>query len=133
MTLSPVVRSRFGGLFTDHSVLWLLILANVIVGLIGYMRHVGLGFNFWFAVAKSGGYILDFDLSLLLLPTLRSAQTVMRQVPALERIFSDPIHFHIQVACCVLFGTCVHVIGHAFHLVAKLLDLVFVAHGDGGM
>lgn len=109
----------------DHSVLWLLFLANAIVGLIGYMRHVGLGFNFWFAIAKTGGYILDFDLSLLLLPTLRSAQTIMRQVSALERIFSDPIHFHIQVACFVLFGTCVHVIGHVFHLTAIAKGPVF--------
>merc|ERR1719491_1080988 len=31
MTLPPVVRSRCRGFFVDHSVLWLLILANVIV------------------------------------------------------------------------------------------------------
>merc|ERR1719361_2416651 len=33
-------------------------------------------------------------------------------------VVAHPFPPDIQVACCVLFGTCVHVIGHVFHLVA---------------
>jgi hypothetical protein len=92
---------------------------NIFVAMVGYIRHQGRGFNDWFAVAKCGGYILDFNLSVILIPTLRSVQTGARHIHALDVLLNeDPILFHIRVACCVVIGTLIHVTGHIMHDIA---------------
>merc|ERR1712232_1188049 len=100
--------------------------ANVLVALVGYFRHSGMGFNGWYAVAKCGGYILDFNLSVILVPTLRSIQTSARHIHALDTLFNeDPILFHIRVACCAGLGTLIHVVGHMNHYKAITEGPVF--------
>jgi hypothetical protein len=94
-------------------------LGNVLVAVMGYVRNMNGGFNGWYAMAKTGGYILDLNLSTILIPTLRSVQAGARHVHALDTLFNeDPIHFHIRVAGLVVLGAIMHCIGHGCHCYA---------------
>eukprot|EP00927_Polykrikos_kofoidii_P023272 TRINITY_DN21494_c0_g1_i1.p1 TRINITY_DN21494_c0_g1~~TRINITY_DN21494_c0_g1_i1.p1 ORF type:complete len:1467 (+),score=227.03 TRINITY_DN21494_c0_g1_i1:51-4403(+) len=100
---------------------------NLLVGVAGFFINYGRGFNNWYPVAKCGGYLLDFNLSVLLLPTLRSIQGLARQVRALDILFNaDPIDFHIKVAIVVFMSTLIHVVGHICHVAAIVQGPVFV-------
>jgi len=69
---------------------------------------------------------LDFNLSVILIPTLRSVQTAARHIHALDALFNeDPILFHMRVACGVGLGTLIHVIGHMNHCKAITEGPVF--------
>jgi len=82
------------------------------------------GMNRWFALAKAGGYVLDLNLTLLLIPTMRSVVRYTIQVRALDTLFNnDPIGFHIKVATWVGIGTFMHVLGHVVHAEAVLNGL----------
>jgi len=102
------------------------VLINILVAAFGFTLNYNGGLNRWYAVAKTGGYILDFNLSVLLLPTMRSLQKYVIQVRELDGLFnSDPIGFHMWVAGWVAFGTLVHVLGHVMHMGAITFGPLF--------
>merc|ERR550534_716953 len=88
---------RVAGACLPHqeSKAWFVYVAmNIAIAGIGFWTNSSRGFNQWYALAKTGGYILDLNLSTLLLPTLRSLQNFARQVRALDGLFNaDPIGF----------------------------------------
>eukprot|EP00928_Gymnodinium_smaydae_P027144 TRINITY_DN21080_c0_g1_i1.p1 TRINITY_DN21080_c0_g1~~TRINITY_DN21080_c0_g1_i1.p1 ORF type:complete len:1481 (-),score=340.31 TRINITY_DN21080_c0_g1_i1:97-4539(-) len=121
----PKALGRFFGA-TGSPGAWLFLGMNFVIGLAGFLINMSSGFNYWYGFAKAGGFMLDFNLSVLLVPTLRSVQMFARQIRALDSIFnSDPIGFHITVAMCVVCATIIHVFGHVMHMSAIVTGPVY--------
>eukprot|EP00931_Biecheleriopsis_adriatica_P038083 TRINITY_DN2183_c0_g1_i1.p1 TRINITY_DN2183_c0_g1~~TRINITY_DN2183_c0_g1_i1.p1 ORF type:complete len:1371 (+),score=250.20 TRINITY_DN2183_c0_g1_i1:134-4114(+) len=95
-------------------------LLNVIVFAIGFFSNLDGGFHgSWaFPVAKGGGYSMDLNFSMLILPTLKSLQTAMRRVSSSREWIpiDDPIAFHVTVAAFIVLGAVAHIAGHAVHM-----------------
>merc|ERR1719221_2488796 len=93
--------------------IWLLL--NICVFYIGFYMHYGLeAYNGHLAypIAKGGGFILDLNLAMLILPMMKSLQTALRG--KLDNVvpMDDPIDTHIFLAKWVGFGAVVHVAAH---------------------
>jgi len=73
-----------------------------------------------YAVAKGGGYMLDLNLAMVILPTLKSLQTSLHGKGGLAREWiplDDPIKFHRTIAWMVCGATFIHIFGHVWSLV----------------
>lgn len=93
---------------------------NVLVFCIGFLSNMGGGFkkSWAFPVAKGGGYAMDLNFSLLVLPTLKSLQTTMRRVGSSREWvpIDDPINFHIVIASFTMISAAIHIAGHCVHM-----------------
>mmetsp|Transcript_25366 Transcript_25366/g.45962 ORF Transcript_25366/g.45962 Transcript_25366/m.45962 type:complete len:1344 (-) Transcript_25366:286-4317(-) len=90
-------------------------LLNLAVFSIGFFSNLEDGFkgSWAFPVAKGGGYSMDLNFAMLILPTLKSLQTTMRGITI---PIDDPIGFHITVAGFIVLGALVHIAGHIWHM-----------------
>lgn len=122
---SAIISSCFGGEeWRGHRA---FICLNLFVGLMGFFLNFFDGFNRWYAFAKCGGYLLDFNLSVILVPTMRSIQMFAREVRALDGLMnSDPIGFHIHVAMWTAFSTLIHIVGHVAHMAAVAATPIYL-------
>jgi hypothetical protein len=94
---------------------------NVMTAVIGFSRNFDGGCNKWFTMAKTGGYLLDFNLAVILVPTMRTVHSCVRPVHALDGLFNeDPILFHIYCAGMVAFSVLLHVTGHVVHMTFQI-------------
>jgi len=121
--LQSVTRccARFG--FGQNRLTTLLYASlNLVVFLIGFLSNLEGGFkgSWAFPVAKGGGYSMDLNFAMLVLPTLKSLQTAMRGVTSSREWIpiDDPIAFHITVASFIVVGAVVHIAGHVVHMYA---------------
>ncbi|CAJ1446029.1 unnamed protein product, partial [Effrenium voratum] len=93
---------------------------NVLVFAIGFLSNLSGGFqkSWAFPIAKGGGYSMDLNFALLILPTLKSLQTTMRRVSSSREWvpIDDPINFHIVIASFTMLGAFVHIAGHCVHM-----------------
>eukprot|EP00435_Cladocopium_sp_Y103_P061576 s587_g23.t1 len=64
-----------------------------------------------------GGYAMDLNFALLVLPTLKSLQTTMRRVSSSREWvpIDDPINFHIVIASFTMIASAIHIAGHCVH------------------
>lgn len=92
---------------------------NVIVFAIGFISNLEGGFqkSLAFPCAKGGGYAMDLNFALLVLPTLKSLQTTMRRVSSSREWvpIDDPINFHIVIASFTMIASAIHIAGHCVH------------------
>jgi len=91
----------------------------IAMGAWGFLYNIGKGYkgSWYFCWAKTGGYILDLNLALLLLPTFRNIQTSLRQ-STLKKYFcpEDPFGWHRTFALYGLgLGVGLHIFGHICH------------------
>lgn len=71
----------------------------------------------YFPLAKAGGYLLDFAMTLILFPMMRNLVSWLRTTPITELLPLDDNHsLHVLVAKIVAFGTAVHVAGHYLYM-----------------
>ena len=93
---------------------------NVLVFTIGFLSNLSGGFkkSWAFPIAKGGGYAMDLNFSLLVLPTLKSLQTTMRRVGSSREWvpIDDPINFHIVIAMFTMIASAIHIGGHCVHM-----------------
>lgn len=93
---------------------------NIAVFSVGFCSNLHGGFNAsWaFPMAKGGGYAMDLNFAMLVLPTLKSLQTAMRRVSTSREWvpIDDPISFHVTVACFIVLGSMLHIAGHVVHM-----------------
>lgn len=92
---------------------------NMVVFCVGFFSNLKGGFQESpaYPFAKGAGYTLDLNLAVIILPTLKSLQTMLRGSGTREWMpIDDPIHFHIAVAGFILVGTVVHVGSHLVHM-----------------
>ena len=93
---------------------------NILVFLIGFLSNMKGGFHeSWaYPIAKGGGYSMDLNFSMLVLPTLKSLQTTMRRVSSSREWvpIDDPINFHIVIASFTMLSAAIHIAGHCFHM-----------------
>lgn len=108
-------------LFRDQrsAVLVLEVLAAITFA-VGAVMNLDGGFNqsAAFPLAKGAGLTLDFMFAILLLPTLKIAQTALVNRGALARFWipiDDPIAFHIAIAINIAFFTVIHIAAHMWH------------------
>eukprot|EP00933_Yihiella_yeosuensis_P077399 TRINITY_DN8783_c0_g2_i1.p1 TRINITY_DN8783_c0_g2~~TRINITY_DN8783_c0_g2_i1.p1 ORF type:complete len:1378 (-),score=299.79 TRINITY_DN8783_c0_g2_i1:373-4506(-) len=98
----------------------LYFMLNVIVFIIGFASNIDGGFqgSWAYPIAKGGGYSMDLNFAMLVLPTLKSLQTAMRRVASSREWIpiDDPISFHITVACHIVVGMVIHIAGHVWHM-----------------
>lgn len=111
-------------------------LLNVVVFTIGFVSHLdgGFGGSLAYPVAKGGGFMLDLNLAVVVLPTLKSLQTALRSAGATREWLpsDDPIAFHVQVATLILIGSVVHIAAHAVHILKIRIRLWGLRAARGG-
>ena len=92
---------------------------NVVVFAIGFLSNMSGGFkkSWAYPCAKGGGYAMDLNFALLVLPTLKSLQTTMRRVGSSREWvpIDDPINFHIVIAMFTMIAAAIHIAGHCVH------------------
>lgn len=93
---------------------WLML--NICVFGIGFYMHWGLeayGGHIGLPLAKGGGFILDLNLAMIILPMLKSLQTSVRG-KGLDTVIpmDDPIDTHIFLAKWVFVGAAIHISAH---------------------
>jgi len=95
-------------------------LLNVIVFVIGFLSNLNGGFrgSWAYPFAKGGGYSMDLNFAMLVLPTLKSLQTATRQMGSARQWIptDDPIHFHMEIAGFTFLGALIHIIAHCVHI-----------------
>ncbi|CAK9044513.1 Protein DD3-3 [Durusdinium trenchii] len=93
---------------------------NVLVFTIGFLSNLSGGFkkSWAFPIAKGGGYAMDLNFALLVLPTLKSLQTTIRRVGSSREWvpIDDPINFHIVIASFTMISSAIHIAGHCVHM-----------------
>lgn len=98
---------------------FVLFLMNVVVFAIGFLSNLEGGFkkSLAYPCAKGGGYAMDLNFALLVLPTLKSLQTTMRRVGSSREWvpIDDPIDFHIVIAKFTMLSAAIHIAGHCVH------------------
>eukprot|EP00438_Fugacium_kawagutii_P014091 Skav231794 [mRNA] locus=scaffold734:99355:104163:+ [translate_table: standard] len=94
-------------------------LLNVIVFAIGFVSNLNGGFkgSWAYPVAKGGGYSMDLNFAMLVLPTLKSLQTAGRRMHSSREWIptDDPINFHMVIAGFTFLGAFIHIAAHCVH------------------
>ena len=107
------------GLGEQQLTTFILFLMNVVVFAIGFLSNMSGGFkkSWAYPCAKGGGYAMDLNFALLVLPTLKSLQTTMRRVGSSREWvpIDDPINFHIVIAMFTMIAAAIHIAGHCVH------------------
>eukprot|EP00439_Symbiodinium_sp_Y106_P034684 s1065_g4.t1 len=104
---------------------------NVLVFFIGFISNLNGGFrgSWAYPLAKGGGYSMDLNFAMLVLPTLKSLQTATRGVGSSREWIpiDDPINFHIVIAGFTFLAAAIHIGAHCVHAysikVAPLMQL----------
>ena len=93
---------------------------NILVFVIGFLSNLRGGFHeSWaYPMAKGGGYSMDLNFAMLILPTLKSLQTTMRRVSSSREWIpiDDPIAFHVVIASYTMLSAAIHIAGHCVHI-----------------
>lgn len=107
------------GLGEQQLTTFILLLMNVVVFAIGFLSNMSGGFkkSWAYPCAKGGGYAMDLNFALLVLPTLKSLQTTMRRVGSSREWvpIDDPINFHVVIAMFTMIAAAIHIAGHCVH------------------
>jgi hypothetical protein len=93
---------------------------NLALFLAGYGTHYSWDASSAYPVAKGGGYMLDLNLAIVILPTLKSLQTALHGKGGIAREWiplDDPIKFHRTIAWMVSLSTFIHVFGHVWSMI----------------
>lgn len=98
----------------------LFFLVNLFIGFIGFCINKGGGYetSIWFPLAKAAGFALDFNLAIVVLPTLRSLQAMLRNIAGLDTVIpfvDDPIAFHRLVGIFIVVLSLLHTAFHCLH------------------
>jgi len=92
---------------------------NVLVFFIGFISNLNGGFrgSWAYPLAKGGGYSMDLNFAMLVLPTLKSLQTATRGVGSSREWIpiDDPINFHIVIAGFTFLAAAIHIGAHCVH------------------
>ncbi|CAK9080995.1 Protein DD3-3 [Durusdinium trenchii] len=93
---------------------------NLVVLLIGFLSNLNGGFqgSWAYPFAKGGGYSMDLNFAMLVLPTLKSLQTATRRASSSREWIptDDPINFHMVIAGFTFLGALIHIIAHSVHI-----------------
>jgi len=94
-------------------------LLNAVVFLIGFLSNLSGGFegSWAYPIAKGGGYSMDLNFAMLVLPTLKTLQTATRGVSSSREWIpiDDPISFHVVIAGFTFLGAAIHIAAHCVH------------------
>lgn len=95
-------------------------LLNILVFAIGFLSNLNGGFmgSWAYPFAKGGGYSMDLNFAMLVLPTLKSLQTATRRMGSSREWIptDDPINFHMVIAGFTFIGAFIHIIAHCVHI-----------------
>ncbi len=86
---------------------------------VGFFEHSdGLLFtSIGFAVAKGGGYLLDFLLTVLIFPVMKNLVSFVRSTPLRDLVpLDNHAAMHATIAKVMLFAIMLHVGGHYAHM-----------------
>ncbi|CAJ1380662.1 unnamed protein product [Effrenium voratum] len=107
------------GLGENRLTTFLYGLLNLAVFLIGVLSNLSGGFqgSWAYPLAKGGGYSMDLNFAMLVLPTLKSLQTATRRASSSREWIpvDDPINFHITIAGFTFLGAAIHIAAHVVH------------------
>ena len=114
------LAARWRKVSTGRKAVFYLVLVCVAFAVTGFLRNSsGLRFSksVYFAVAKAGGYLLDFAMTAILFPMMRNLISWLRTTPITDIIPLDDNHaVHILIAKIVAVGVVIHVVGHYLNM-----------------
>jgi len=119
-TAKFLAKCRGAGMKEQSLLVLAFAFVNVAVFLIGFFSNLSSGFkgSIAYPFAKGGGFILDLNCAVIVLPTLRSLQTYLQGAGSTRELIpmDDPIALHINIAKFIAIGTLIHVSSHVVHM-----------------